>query len=106
MAQHFRLNEKDEPKIFASVRRLGKYIRQPHVASCFHSFFHEDILYKKTVMRLPNEYNWEEAAPGTERTFQIGSYHFQSKDFKQYGLMPVECHFDGKGNIVAIFVAI
>jgi hypothetical protein len=107
MAQHFQLHEKDEPKLFKSVKRIVDYIFNNQYIQ-YMTPYSSKYVYTKNVMKLGNEYNPSGLA------VNIRYYNLEDKkwDEREYGgidlrkNVTVEVHINKKGQVSAIYYPI
>lgn len=107
MAQHFRIYEESEPKLFRSIRRIAKYLMTAWGPWSYIQDFNVQIIYRKRVTKLSSDYPMN----GATRAFSVGPYDLQDKrwderkdggvDFRKTAF--VEVHTDNNGNIKGIY---
>jgi len=102
MAQHIKLIEKGQRKVFKSVGRIVRHAIL-HVNSYLRKDWSKDCIYRKNVMRLPKEYA---DYTKSDYAFQIGPFTLENVEKCNEWLAkdtPLEVHCNIKGEVTAIF---
>ncbi len=117
MEQYSKILPEQEPKIFKSVKRIAEYyLRASRYISRYKKDFCDEIIYTKSVAKLPHSYDKGENA---FVILNIGKYDLQNSEHwthpvsgevnkelkKLYSNLSLECHIDLCGNILAIYIA-
>lgn len=111
MAQHYRIYEKDEPKLFRSAQRIAKYLMRYNSMTWNHmKAFEKRMVYQKLVQKLTSRYPMGKAT----KAFSLGPYYLEDKYWDQRTLdglnlrrnAYVEVHTDNDGCIIAIYYPI
>lgn len=102
MAQHYEVDLTKEPKVRASIQRIGKYIAR-------FSFlrnkkdFEKRTIYRKEVMFLSDQYKMKD---NDDFIVGISPYNLPNhkEEFGEYWKnADLEAHFDRGGNITVVY---
>ncbi len=115
MAQHYKLSEEKEPKIFRSVRRLAEYyVRASSYILKFKQDFCKETIYRKEVIKLPDTYKLDKQE---YIVLKIGKYSLEDSSWwnenelaanlsPMYSNLFLECHIDELGNVMSIYMVL
>ena len=96
MAQHYKLTEEKEPKIFKSVRRIAEYYsRALRYISNYRKDWNKELIYRKEVTKLPDDYKMDE---NDFIVLKVGKYKLEKSE------LDVECHIDMRGKVLDIYM--
>lgn len=97
MAQHYKLDEAREPKVFRSIRRITKYVNKNYNWKHYKADDRE-IVYGKEFARLPDEYYSD------GRAFTLGHYNLKKADWGENNTgVTLEIHCDKWGNLLNVY---
>ena len=106
MAQHHPLSKTKEPKIFESIKKIGKRLTGKGCLALISSGLTEFDIYGKTVQLLPDEYKTHEC---DYYVANVGRYTLE-EDWEEDNWLTentkLECHFDYKGNVMSIYFVV
>ena len=105
MGQHIKLEPVKEPIIFNEVKKIGQTIKKVLGVDYFSPFQKNSIVGKK-IMRLSDDYKLHEE---DDSVFSIGEFTLQ-EDWQEDKWLTentsLECHFDKRGNVNAIYIVL